>query len=85
MFEIKYSRQAVKFLKNVDRVLARRILDRVLELRDKPVVHDSKKINNSNFFRVRVGKYRILYEIDYDSGILGVVKVDKRARVYGKI
>jgi len=81
-FEVKYSRQSIKFLKSVEKKIARRILDKILRLRDGPVVHDSKKIQNSNFFRVRVGKYRILYEVDYSSNLLGIVKVDKRSRVY---
>ncbi len=34
-------------------------------------------------FRVRVGDYRILYEVDYKSNIIGVVLIDKRSRVYG--
>lgn len=69
MFEIKYSRQAVNFLKRVEGQIARRILDKILILKDSPVIHDSKKIKNSNFFRIRVGKYRVLYEIDYKVGI----------------
>lgn len=35
-----------------------------------------------NFFRVRVGKYRILYEVHREPNIVLVTKLDKRSRVY---
>jgi mRNA-degrading endonuclease RelE of RelBE toxin-antitoxin system len=69
-------------LKSIEKQVVRRILDKILVLRNSPVIHDSKKIKNSNFFRVRVGKYRILYEVDYSFNLLGIVKIDKRSRVY---
>jgi mRNA-degrading endonuclease RelE of RelBE toxin-antitoxin system len=33
-------------------------------------------------FRVRVGEHRILYEVDNDNKAIGIVKIDKRERVY---
>ncbi len=37
---------------------------------------------NEKLFRVRVGDYRILYEVDYKNDQLGIVKLDKRSKVY---
>ena len=31
---------------------------------------------------IRVGDWRILYEVDYRNNLIGVVKIDKRRRVY---
>ncbi len=33
-------------------------------------------------FRVRVGDYRILYEVDYSKNFIGIVRIDHRGRVY---
>ena len=82
MFDIKYSKGAKKFLKNADKIIAKRILNKIEMIQEIPVVHDSKKLKDKNFFRVRAGKFRILYEVDYKNNILGIVKIDKRARVY---
>lgn len=82
MFEIKYSNRSIKFLRNVEKQIARRILDKIEKLRSNPIIHDSKRIRNTGFFRVRVGSYSILYEVDYKASILGVVKIDKRSKVY---
>ena len=40
------------------------------------------KAYKEKLFRVRVGDYRILYEIDYTTKKLGIVKIDNRGRVY---
>ena len=84
MFEIKYSRQAVKFLKSLDKRLGLRILNRIEKLREEPIQHDSKKVEGcrEKLFRVRVGNYRILYEVDHKNNLIGIVKIDKRERIY---
>ena len=43
----------------------------------------SKTVEGSkSLFRIRVGDYRILYEVDYSNNLIGIVKIDKRLRVY---
>ncbi|MCL7410815.1 MAG: type II toxin-antitoxin system RelE/ParE family toxin [Methanosarcinaceae archaeon] len=84
MFDIKYSKQAVKFLKSLDKTTATRILKRIEKLKQDPVSHDSKIVEGyrEKLFRVRVGDYRILYEVDHNDNLIGIVKIDKRSRVY---
>ena len=83
MFSIKYSKQSRKFLRKASKILAKRLIQKVEILGKKPVIHDSKPIEgSSNLFRVRVGDYRILYEVDYKSNTLGIIRIDKRTRVY---
>jgi mRNA interferase RelE/StbE len=84
MLEIKYSNQALKFLKNIDSISQQRILNEVKQLSNEPFPRKVKRVEGSKLklFRVRVGDYRILYEVDYNDNLLGVVKIDKRSRVY---
>ena len=84
MFDIQYSRQAVKFLKSLDKTLVSRILIKIEKLKHDPISHDSKIVEgySEKLFRVRVGDYRVLYEIDYKGNLIGIVKIDKRSRVY---
>lgn len=84
MFDIKYSRQAVKFLKSLDKKLVLRILRKIEKLKEEPILHDSKTVEgySEKLFRVRVGDYRILYEVDYKNNLIGIVKIEKRARAY---
>mgnify|MGYP001567982839 FL=1 len=84
MFEISYSKQSGKFLKNAEKVLAKRIFKKIEELKIKPFLHDSKIVEGykEKLFRVRVGDYRILYEVNHANKIIGIVKIDKRPKVY---
>ena len=84
IFGIKYSRQAVKFLKSLDNKLVLRILRKIEKLKEEQIQHDSKRVEGygEKLFRVRVGDYRILYEVDYKDNLTGIVKIEKRARAY---
>ena len=61
MFDIKYSRQALKFLKSLDKKLVKRILSKIEGLKEDPIQHDSKRIEgySEKLFRVRVGDFSI--------------------------
>ncbi len=77
-----YSSNAKKFLKNAEKIVAKRILNKIERIQETPIIHDSKRLKGQNLFRVRVGQFRILYEADYKNNILGIIKIDKRPRIY---
>ena len=82
-FNVNYSKQAKSFLKSSDKLTLKRLLKKVEVLAKEPINRDTKKIEGSKgLFRVRVGSYRILYEIDYSEQNIGIVKIDKRDEVY---
>jgi len=83
MFEIVYSKRSGKFLKNCDKSLQKRILQKIELLKVEPVPHDAKKVQgNKGDFRVRIGDYRILYELNWDKKVILVADIDKRSKVY---
>lgn len=84
MYKISYSNQASKFLSNTDKFITKRITAKIESLRIKPIIPDTKTIQGyqEKIFRIRVGDYRILYEIDYEINQIGIIKIDKRSRVY---
>lgn len=84
MFDVEYSNQAKKFLKNTDKIFVKRLLEKIEVLREKPIIHDSKMVEGykEKLYRVRIGNYRILYEVDYKNNMIGIVKIDKRQKVY---
>ncbi|MDI6905755.1 MAG: type II toxin-antitoxin system RelE/ParE family toxin [Candidatus Bathyarchaeia archaeon] len=83
MFTVGYSNRSKKFLKNADKALVKRITEKIEQLREDPIIHDTKRVEGSKgLFRVRVGDYRILYEVDYRNNLIGIIKIDKRPRVY---
>jgi mRNA interferase RelE/StbE len=47
------------------------------------VLHDSKRVvSEERAFRIRIGDYRALYEVDWNNKIILIDKMDKRSRAY---
>jgi len=67
MFDIKYSRQAVKFLKSLDKTTVSRILTGIEKLKHNPISNDSKIVEgyNEKLFRVR-GEYKSLVGLTFN-------------------
>jgi len=66
MFTIYYSRRSTNFLKKADKDLVKRLIEKTEKLRKNPIIHDTKTVAGAKgVVRVRVGDYRILYEVDY--------------------
>ncbi|MBI4152907.1 type II toxin-antitoxin system RelE/ParE family toxin [Candidatus Woesearchaeota archaeon] len=84
MLNVSYSKQAEKFLEKAEKDVARRIYDKIEELRVNPFPHGVRRVEGyqEKLFRERVGDYRILHEVDHRQNLLGIVKIDKRSRVY---
>lgn len=85
MLRLSLSQQALKFLKKAP-VKHGQQIDRALRsLKEQPMPHDAKRLKGtSNYFRVDIGEYRIIYRIDTASELLIVAVIGKRndAEVY---
>jgi len=83
MFSVEFSKNAEKDLKGLDKLIIKRILTKIELLAQDPFPRDSIKIKGEEkTFRIRVGKYRILYEVYPENRLILVTKIDKRERVY---
>ena len=84
MLEIKLDNQPEKFLRKCDESLFDSIAEKLRGLKENPVPHDAKRVIGYKglTFRLRAGKYRILYRVNYNDKIIIVVKIDRREHVY---
>lgn len=82
MFQILFSRQALKFLKKAEKEISVRIVQKIDLLKETPVIQDTKRVVAANLFRVRVGDYRVLYQVNYSKNTIIIDRIDKRSRVY---
>ena len=84
MFAIKLDNQPRDFLKKCETEIYDRIKEKLKGLQENPVLHDAKRVvgYREPTFRVRVGKYRILYRINYEANLIVVAKIDHRETVY---
>jgi mRNA interferase RelE/StbE len=83
MYEMLLSRKASHFIKTLQESYKEKIKDALRNLMENPFSYPHKKIKGkTNMYRIRVGKYRVLYKVDEKKEILTVLKIDKRSRVY---
>ena len=84
MFEIKLDKQPERFLIKCEKEIFNRVQKKINELKNNPVPSDSKRVLDYDLptFRIRIGKHRILYRVNYEEFRIIIVKIDKRERVY---
>ena len=83
IFEIEFSNQSRKFLKKSDKQLNLRIIEKISLLKVDPVPHNSVRVvGEDKTFRIRIGDYRVLYEINWDKKFILIAKIDKRPKAY---
>lgn len=82
-YEIEISRTAEKQLKKLPQADQRRVARAMLALADDPFPRGSRKlVGYEDVFRVRVGRYRILYSVSEKSLIILVLKIGHRKAIY---
>jgi mRNA interferase RelE/StbE len=73
---------AGKELERLDDQVLRRIDAAILRLKENPQPQGAKKLTGVPLYRVRVGTYRVVYEIDNVRKQITVVTIGHRREVY---
>ena len=84
IFQIIWSESAAKELKKLDKTVAKRIFKKVSELNENPYHFDVTKMVGDPYFRLRVGDYRVIFDIQNDMLRILILKVGHRKKVYKK-
>jgi mRNA interferase RelE/StbE len=86
VLQIKYEKAAIKYLKALQRPQRNLILTAIEGLTHKPAEGDIKKMSGykDDRYRLRVGKYRIIYkyEDEKDLEILDIMDIGSRGDIY---
>jgi len=82
MFKIEWKEKAIQDLERLEKVVSSRIYKKVGELKENFNSQDVKRLKNSDLFRLRVGDYRVLFEIEKEAIL--VLKVGHRKNIYKK-
>lgn len=81
-YELVFKRSVVKDLRAIPNRDVARIVACIERLRDDPRPPQSRKLSAQERYRLRLGRYRILYEIHDGRLIVTVIKVAHRREVY---
>lgn len=84
MYDVFYQSQALRALKKMPRDQSRLIRDKINRLAQDPHAPNPnvKRLEGRNGHRLRIGDWRVLYELQDDRLVIVVVKIKTRGDVY---
>ncbi|MGF1677470.1 MAG: type II toxin-antitoxin system RelE/ParE family toxin [Rivularia sp. (in: cyanobacteria)] len=83
MYQVALTKSATKELNKLPTDIKNRIDAKILTLASNPRLSGVKKLKGiENTYRVRVGEYRVVYEIYDDVLLVTVIKVGHRSDIY---
>jgi len=85
-YNIEFKRSAAKSLKKIPKADQKRIAEKIDSLSENPPAPETTKMKGNNpFHRIRVGNYRIVYEIQDDILLILIVKIGHRKDIYQRL
>ncbi|RLF60025.1 MAG: type II toxin-antitoxin system RelE/ParE family toxin [Thermoplasmata archaeon] len=72
--------KANDFLKTIEKNLQQCLKQKIKELRSNP--KKGKKLKYSDFYRLQIGEYRVIYELDLHKEQVTVLFIEHRKNVY---
>lgn len=83
MYKVLITRSAEKQLKKLPPQVQRKIAAVIMSLAIEPHPYGSKKLTGTmNSYRVRVGDYRVIYDIYEHEIVVSVLKIGHRRDIY---
>jgi len=81
-YEIFFKESVWKDLKSIPKSDLKRILSRIEKLGETPRPMGCEKLTSMDLYRVRQGKYRIVYSIQDNELTIWVIKIGHRKNIY---
>ena len=80
-WRILWSDKSQRQLKKIDKKTAKGIIDGVDDIKENPYAAVSR-LTGSQFFKLRIGDYRVISDLRYDMLVVFVVETGNRKRIY---
>ncbi len=81
MYDIIFSEQALKQLEKLEKTLQERIIKVLERIRIRPE-HFVTKLVGDYGYKLRIGDYRVILDLDRDKLLILVIKVGHRKNIY---
>ncbi|RKD26488.1 plasmid stabilization protein [Ammoniphilus oxalaticus] len=82
-YQLIYHRNSIKFLAKQEKAIQERIASGLRGLLQVPPIGDIRSMKGyAGLYRLRVGAYRILFEIDHHEKIVYIRTIDSRGGIY---
>ena len=80
-YTIRWDPRTQEFLRKCDPVVSSRIVKKVDSIKDDPLIY-LVYYQNLKMYKLRVGDWRVLMDVDQKRKILEILLVDHRSRIY---
>jgi len=81
-YKLELTKTAQKDLKKLDTQILNRILPKIKSLEDEPYPNGVKKLVTGDGYRIRIGDYRIVYDVYEDLILVKIMKIGHRKDIY---
>lgn len=83
IYKLLYTEKAVKQFKKLERKVQERIKSALERIRIRPYAYVTKMVGESHY-KVRVGDYRVIMDIEDQKLLILVIKVGHRKNIYDR-
>ena len=81
-YKIQIKKSVEKDLLSYAKFIRNRLLKAIYKLKKNPYLQSKKLSATENLYRVRMGKYRIVYEIIKKNSVIMIYKIGHRKNIY---
>ncbi|MHB8073158.1 type II toxin-antitoxin system RelE family toxin [Desulfosporosinus fructosivorans] len=83
IYHLTLNRESVKFLAKQERAIQERIRKALMGLAIRPPIGDIKPLKGQEkLMRLRVGTYRVIFEVNHSDQIIYILTINNRGDVY---
>lgn len=84
MYKLKFDEKAIDFLGKLPEKIRLRIFNKLLEIKQNPF-HFFERLENKSAYKLRVGDYRIIADINNHEKSIYILLVGHRKNIYDEI
>lgn len=81
-YKVIFTKSVKKDFRKIPKLEASKILNEIEELAKNPRSSKTKKLKGEKLYRLRVGNYRVIYDIQDNLMLIFVVKLGHRSDIY---
>jgi len=84
LYSIVYAKSVKKDIKKIEAAELKKIKKEIESLIEFPDVKNTKKLTNHPVadFRLKIGKYRVLFDLDKKNYTINILKIGHRKEIY---
>jgi len=83
MYRVEFLSSAAKEFRSLDSEIKRRIIPVIDKLIENPRPKGVRKLHqHKDLYRIRVGSYRVVYQIDDETRLIRVTRIRHRREIY---